>query len=169
MLLFLREVKANKNKVDRKQLNKFTYKERNTKEFRGVENTETMKYDVRIKSSEAKRSENTIIDYQFIVDMLGLDFFKRLGKCKNSEDRVKICNRSEMIKRIEYFQLWFALSLKDRLSLLMLIKEERVYNLLSATITGEIIFGDFVNSIHSLNFLNDSVTRQMFDLCLLNS
>ena len=147
-------------------MNIFTYKEG---VGATVEGDQFSVVNVRLKSNEARKLQNVVIDYEVLVDMLGVDFFKRLGKCKTNEDRVKCCNRSEIVKRVEFFQLWFSLNLQDRLSMLMLIKNERMYNLLSSTITGEIIFGDFVNSIHSLNYLNESITRQMFDLCLLNS
>jgi len=65
--------------------------------------------------------------------------------------------------------MWFTLKLEDRLSLLMLVEDQYFFNFLCSTITGEIIFGDFVYSIHSLSFLNDHMNRQMFDLYLLNS
>lgn len=168
MLLFLKKVKAKKMKVDRKQLNIFTYKETSDEKSIDSGNGKVI-IQVRLKSNEARKAINNVNDYEVLVELLGLDFFKRLGKCSSSEERIKVFNRSEIVKRVEMFQMWFSLELKDRLSLLLLIKEERMYNLLSATITGEIIFGDLVNSIHSLNFLNDSITRQLFDLCLLNS
>lgn len=78
MLLFMKLVKTKKFKVDRKQLNMFTYKE-----GKGVvvEGQNMGIVIVRMKSNEARKSQNQIVDYEVLVDMLGLDFFKRIGKC----------------------------------------------------------------------------------------
>jgi hypothetical protein len=56
---------------------------------------------VRLKSSEARGSK-IVTDYEFLIDMVGVDFFKKIGKLSDQKSRISLSSKNEIVKRTEF-------------------------------------------------------------------
>ncbi len=84
-----------------------------------------------LKSEVMKKDEESFVtDHELITKLIGVDFFKKIGKCKDPKMRLNICSKNSVISKIEYLNMWFVLSLEDRLRILLMIKVEAIYNVL---------------------------------------
>jgi hypothetical protein len=56
---------------------------------------------VRLKASEARGSK-IVTDYEFLTDMVGVDFFKKIGKLSDQKSRISLSSKNEIVKRTEF-------------------------------------------------------------------
>jgi hypothetical protein len=69
-------VKYKKYKVDRKALFLFSFKEESVHD--AEEGTQGL-ISVTMKSSESRKEANQVSDYEVLLEILGIDIFKKLG------------------------------------------------------------------------------------------